>query len=229
MYNHLTREQRYAIYLGQQRKDSMSAIARQIGVSPSTVSRGISRNRTRTGKYVWNKADDIAVSRARRTPGNRRTPEALRWRVEQLIKEEQWSPRQISGWFRKNEGVYISHETIYKMIRTDESGELAGNCRHKMKYHARHRKPNETKATNIRNRVSIHERPAEADGKRFGDWEMDLIVDCKGNAILTMIERSTNFPPYGKAQGGEKGHAARKDGVEALAPVQGGQPEDHHD
>ena len=221
MYNHLTREQRYAIYLGQQRKDSMSAIARQIGVSPSTVSREISRNRTRTGKYVWNKADDIAVSRARRTPGNRRTPEALRWRVEQLIKEEQWSPRQISGWFRKNEGVYISHETIYKMIRTDESGELAGNCRHKMKYHARHRKPNETKATNIRNRVSIHERPAEADGKRFGDWEMDLIVDCKGNAILTMIERSTNFLLMARLKEGKKAMPLAKTVWRLLLPYKG--------
>ncbi|MDD7318408.1 MAG: helix-turn-helix domain-containing protein [Prevotella sp.] len=35
MYNHLTREQRYAIYPGLQRKDSISAIARQIGVSPA--------------------------------------------------------------------------------------------------------------------------------------------------------------------------------------------------
>ena len=37
--------------------------------SPSTVSREISRNRTETGKYVWDKADDIAVSRSRRIPG----------------------------------------------------------------------------------------------------------------------------------------------------------------
>ncbi len=40
MYNHLTREQRYAIYLGQQRKDSMRAIVRQIGVSPLKVQDG---------------------------------------------------------------------------------------------------------------------------------------------------------------------------------------------
>ncbi len=193
MYNHLTREQRYAIYLGLQRKDSMSAIARQTGVSPSTVSREISRNMTKSGKYVWNKADDMAVSRARRTPGNRRTPETLRWRIEQLIMDEQWSPKQISGWLERNEGIGISHETIYKMIRTDESGKLARNCRHRMKYHRRRAKVKQTKATNIKNRVSIHERPAEADGKRFGDWEMDIIVDGNGNAILTMVERSTNF------------------------------------
>lgn len=147
-YNHLTREQRYAIYLGLQRKDSRSAIARQIGVSPSTVGREISRNSTKSGKYVWNKAHDIAVSRVKRTPGNRRTSETLRWRIEQLIMDEQWSPKQISGWLKKNKATSVSHETIYKMIRADDSGRLAKNCRHKMKYHRRHSKVKETKATN---------------------------------------------------------------------------------
>ncbi len=42
------------------------------------------------------------------------------------------------------------------MIRTDESGELAGNCRHKMKYRCRHMKAKETKATNIRTFSHIH-------------------------------------------------------------------------
>ena len=62
----------------------------------------------------------------------------------------------------------------------------------------------ETKATNIRNRVSIHKRPAEADGKRFGDWEMDLIVDKDNHAILTMIEKSTNFLLMSKLKYGKK-------------------------
>ena len=49
-------------------------------------------------------------------------------------------------------------------------------------------------ATNIPERVSIHARPAEADGRRFGDWEMDTIVG-KGqkSAILTLCERSRNY------------------------------------
>ncbi len=50
-----------------------------------------------------------------------------------------------------------------------------------------------TKATNIANRTSIHQRTAEADGSRFGDWEMDTIVDSYGHAILTLTERTTNF------------------------------------
>lgn len=63
-----------------------------------------------------------------------------------------------------------------------------------MKYN-RHVRPNRTtKVKNIPDRVSIHQRPAEADGTRFGDWEMDTIVgkDGKG-AILTLTERSTNM------------------------------------
>ena len=63
-----------------------------------------------------------------------------------------------------------------------------------MKYrrHKRRRRP--TVATNIPERVSIHERPAEADGRRFGDWEMDLIVGkVQKSAILTLCERSRNY------------------------------------
>lgn len=217
MYNHLTREQRYAIYLGLQRKDSRSAIALQIGVSPSTVGREISRNSTKSGKYVWNKAHDIAVSRMKRTPGNRRTSETLRWRIEQLIMDEQWSPKQISGWLKKNKATSVSHETIYKMIRADDSGRLAKNCRHKMKYHRRHSKVKETKATNIRNRKSIHERPIEADGKRFGDWEMDLYDGKK-----------YQLPRHGKVERGEKGHAACQDGVEVIVALQGRELEDYN-
>ena len=43
-------------------------------------------------------------------------------------------------------------------------------------------------------RTSIHDRSAEADGRRFGDWEMDLIIG-KGrkSTILTLRERSKNY------------------------------------
>lgn len=70
------------------------------------------------------------------------------------------------------------------MIRKDDSGELARHCRHKMKYKRQACRNHITKATNIKNRVSIHQRPVEADGKRPGDWEMDLIVDKDSNAYL---------------------------------------------
>lgn len=53
MYIHLTREQRYVIYLELQRGTPQKAIAQLIGVSKSTVNREIRRNSTPNGKYVW--------------------------------------------------------------------------------------------------------------------------------------------------------------------------------
>jgi IS30 family transposase len=137
-----------------------------------------------------------------------------------MIIEEQWSPAQISGYLKK-EGIQISHETIYKIIRSDASGKLAAHCRHKMKYKKRKTTIRETKATNIKNRVSIHERPAEADGNRFGDWEMDLIVDQNQNAILTLVERSTDYLIMEKLRYGKRAMPLAKVVWRLLMPFRG--------
>ena len=220
MYKHLTREQRYGIYLGKQKGETLEIIARSIGVHKSTVSREVKRNSTPNGSYVWNKAHDMAESRQRHSPGNRGLAETLKWRVTELIKTDQWSPRQISGRLRM-EGINISHEAIYGLIRKDESGELASHCRHKMKYKRKASHRHETKATNIRNRISIHQRPVEADGSRFGDWEMDLIVDKDSNAILTLTERSTNFLLMEKLKQGKKAGPVAKAVWRLLLPYKG--------
>lgn len=193
MYKQLTREQRYAIYLGRQEGKTQAAIARQIGVDRSTVSRELCRNSNCRGKYWWSIAHERALDRRGGTVRNGETPAAVLREARRLLVAEDWSPRQISGWLGKR-GVRISHERIYRMIREDASGELRGHCRHGMKYRRRRRRLRPTVATNIPDRTSIHERPAEADGRRFGDWEMDLIVG-KGqkSAILTLCERSRSY------------------------------------
>ncbi len=220
MYKHLTREQRYAIYLGRQKGETLEIIARSIGVNRSTVSRELKRNSAANGKYVWCKTHEQSESRRKRTPGNRGLAGTLVWRIKELIRNEQWSPRQISGRLAK-EGISVSHETIYSIIRKDSTGELAAQCRHKMKYRRSPSRRHETKATNIRNRVSIHDRPEEADGKRFGDWEMDLIVDKDSNAFLTLVERSTNFLLMEKLKHGKKARPLAKTVWRLLLPYKG--------
>ena len=193
MYKQLTREQRYAIYLGVQEKKTQTAIARQIGVHKSTVSRELKRNSNRFNKYGWIMAETKAHERRERTVRNRETSPSILKEARRLLLSEEWSPRQISGWL-KQRGIQVSHERIYEMIRDDDSGELRDHCRHRMKYRRHKKRKRPTRITNIPDRVSIHERPAEADGKRFGDWEMDLILG-KGqkSAILTLCERSRNY------------------------------------
>ncbi len=188
MYKQLTSEQRSQIFALLQRKSPRKVIAGIVGISESTLSRELKRNSTSSGKYLWNKAHEKALARRARTVRNRRVSDLIRWRIKELITGGQWSPRQISGVFEK-EGIKVSHQTIYNMIHQDTSGLLAANTRHRMKY----RKRPKGNRMHIPDRTSIHLRPKEADGKRFGDFEMDLIVDSYGHAILTMVERSTNM------------------------------------
>jgi IS30 family transposase len=220
MNKQLTSEQRYYIYLRKQAGSTQKSIAEAIGVSESTICRELQRNSEPNGGYNFMRSHSKAMGRRKSKPGNRSKPPELIWRVKQMIIEEQWSPAQISGYLKK-EGIQISHETIYKIIRSDASGKLAAHCRHKMKYKKRKTTIRETKATNIKNRVSIHERPAEADGNRFGDWEMDLIVDQNQNAILTMVERSTDYLIMEKLRYGKRAMPLAKVVWRLLMPFRG--------
>lgn len=171
MYKHLTREQRYVIYLGKQEGRSQSAIARQIGVDKSTVSRELKRNSNRFGKYGWAAADERANDRKGHLPGNRALPGGVIREAMRLLREEDWSPRQISGYLDRK-GFKISHESIYARIRADESGDLRSHCRHRLRYRRHKKVARKTKVRNIPGRVSIHERPAEADAdaSATGRW-----------------------------------------------------------
>ena len=200
---HLTREQRYAIYLGRQAKRTQKQIADEIGVSQSTVSRELKRGSRGRGGYNWIKAHDKAEARKSRSPGNRSINPLVLWEALDLLETRQWSPEQISG-FLALQGKHISHETIYRHVRADLD-RYAKHCHHRMRYKKKRKAaPKPTKATNIPNRVSIHQRPPEADGNRFGDWEMDLIVDSKQNAILSLVERSTDMQILEKLPEGKK-------------------------
>ena len=159
-----------------------------MGISQSTLSRELKHNSTPSGKYIWFKAHDKAMERRKRSTRNVALAPELVWRIKQPIIEEQWSTRQISGVLKK-EGIGVSHQCIYNLIHTDITGELARHTRHKLKYRRRPK----YKRFPIADRTSIHSRPEQADGKRFGDFEMDLIVNSHNHAILTIVERSTNM------------------------------------
>ena len=199
MYHQLISEQRSQIFALLQKKTARKEIADIVGISQSTLSREIKRNSTPSGKYIWTKAHDMAMQRRKNTVTNAKLSDELVWRIKEYITNDQWSSRQISGYLRMNEGIEVSHQSIYNIIHNDTTGKLAEHTRHKMKY--RHR-PKDGHLP-IKDRMSIHERSKEVDGKRFGDFEMDLIVDPAQHAILTIVEKSTNMLlmqklPFGK-------------------------------
>ena len=218
MYKQLTSEQRYTISVLLSKGLKKKEIAEAIGVSNSTITRELQRNSSKRGVYKWEIAQKQAEKRSKRTPGNRAISKAIWSSVKHYLVDEQWSPEQISGYLAKD-GIKISHETIYAWIRKDKRnrGTLYKHLRHRLK----HRKKYVGAGRScIINRKSIHERPAEADGKRFGDLEMDTIVGPNNQqAIVTLVDRNTNMLFMKKLKYGKDAKNLALTVIEILKPL----------
>ena len=218
MYKQLTSEQRYTISVLLSKGLKKKEIAEAIGVSNSTITRELQRNSSKRGVYKWEIAQKQAEKRSKRTSGNRAISKAIWSSVKHYLVDEQWSPEQISGYLAKD-GIKISHETIYAWIREDKRnrGTLYKHLRHRLK----HRKKYVGAGRScIINRKSIHERPAEADGKRFGDLEMDTIVGPNNQqAIVTLVDRNTNMLFMKKLKYGKDAKNLALTVIEMLKPI----------
>lgn len=218
MYKQLTSEQRYTISVLLSKGLKKKEIAEAIGVSNSTITRELQRNSSKRGVYKWEIAQKQAEKRSKRTPGNRAISKAIWSSVKHYLVDKQWSPEQISGYLAKDD-IKISHETIYAWIREDKRnrGTLYKHLRHRLK----HRKKYVGAGRScIINRKSIHERPAEADGKRFGDLEMDTIVGPNNQqAIVTLVDRNTNMLFMKKLKYGKDAKNLALTVIEMLKPI----------
>ena len=98
--------------------------------------------------------------------------------------DERWQLFEV-GWITIDERC----TAIVSPVNANTTGELSLHTRHELKYR---RRPKH-KRFPITERTSIHSRPKQAGGKRFGDFEVDLIADGHNHIILTIVERSTNM------------------------------------
>ena len=114
-----------------------------------------------------------------------------RHEVEQIIRQQQWSPEQIVGRFRLEGIPIVGKTTLYTFLHKDKEsgGDLYRHTRH---HHKPLASPQKGKWGR---RKSIDERPDCIDRKeRFGDFEMDLIIEAQQReAILTLTERKTGY------------------------------------
>ena len=194
-YHHLTYDQRCQIYTLKKSGMSQNQIAKQIGVSQSTVSKELKRNLGQKN-YRYKQAHEKACER--RLEGSlkkKKLSNQLLFKVEKMLAIKM-SPEQISGRLLMTENIQISHEAIYQHIWKDKKcgGTLYLNLRQQGK---KRNKRGEKKAGRglIPDRIGIEMRPAIVDQKvRIGDWEGDTIVgkDHRG-AIVSMVERKTKL------------------------------------
>lgn len=190
-YRQLTQEQRYQIKALLDMGHSQSAIAEELEVNKSTISREVRRNRGQRG-YRPKQAHEKALEK-RQTKARARMSAETWARVEEKLGED-WSPEQVSGRLKK-EGIAISHERIYQYIYADQAagGELWTHLRCQKKRRKRYGKRD--RRGKIPNPRSIEQRPAIVDQRlRLGDWEVDLLLgkDQQG-AMVTLTERKSRF------------------------------------
>jgi transposase, IS30 family len=200
-YHHLTYEQRCQIFALLQSGHSQAAIARQIGVNRSTISRELARNSGKRG-YRFKQAQAKASGRRKAASlvPRKMTP-GLVSQIEEKLTQEQWSPDQISGRLRKQGIAFISHECIYQHVWADKKngGNLYLHLRHSGKKYNRRKGKNAGRGL-IPNRVDIDQRPAAAARKsRIGDWEADTIIGAgRKGAILSHVDRKSKYTKLAK-------------------------------
>ncbi len=134
-YRHITTEQRYEIDVLKRQGYSNGKIAGIIGKDRSSIGRELRRNGS-GGRYGGKIAGTRATKR-RRVASSRRhrlTPE-IQALIDQKLRQQQWSPEQISFRLRQEGYQSLSPESIYLYIWRDkrDGGDLYTHLRQQKK------------------------------------------------------------------------------------------------
>lgn len=194
-YQQLTQEPRYQISALRKTGMSLRDIAKEVGISHSTVSRELSRNAT-DGEYNPLIAQQMSDSRKRAAhKANKVTDTTDTIILESLALG--WSPEAIS--YRLKLEVQpvdqLSHSTIYRRIEEDKKKGGMLYCWLPM-FGKKRWKGGKRRKAGVRlipDRVDISARPLEVDARsRIGDWEGDTVHG--GNAhLVTLVDRTSRF------------------------------------
>lgn len=199
MHSHLTQHYRIELSLLVRLGHSQRAIARILGVSPSTICRELHRNRKATGQYHATYARLRAA--ARRLAANQALRKLLgNAELERLIAGKlacQWSPDQIARWLQHTkQAVTVCAQTIYDWVYRF-STDLVQQLRSTKQRYRR------TRANTLRRQQRaallatrrIDQRPKSVEGRRFyGHWEGDTMVSRKSpGRIGTLVERKSGY------------------------------------
>ncbi len=204
-YTRLTDQERESISRGLAQHKSIQQLAKELGRSPSTISREIRRNKGKSGYRAFSASRRAKAAASSRKRGKRKIEKQeslLSYVMEKLQRE--WSPQEISkrlkieyAW---DMNMQVSHEAIYQYIYVLPRGELKQLLIKGLRQERKHRRPpkrGDTAETRgkIANMLSIEERPAEvAERSVPGHWEGDLILGkYKRSALGTLVERTTRY------------------------------------
>lgn len=182
---------------------SLQSIARDLGRSPSTISREIARNRPDKRRYHPFRAHKMAQKRRPRPRlAKLAGDDELRDYVVECLSKR-WSPQQVCRALKERfpgeKHRHLAHETVYRAFyhlgirpvptgsaRLLRSGKFSRRPRSRTKAKPRHY---------MVDALKIGDRPAHiATREEAGHWEGDLVMGkANKSAIVTLVERSSRL------------------------------------
>lgn len=210
MQQRLTSVEREQLELMVRQHVGIRAMGRYLVRDHSVISRELRRNRGQFFPYTAAIAQQAAVRKQRRRMKLKLdTYPLLRRHVESELRDHQ-SPDGIAGRLKEQPppslgGVRVSHETIYAYIQNHlATTEYDGIRWYKFLFTQRPRRHNrgrrKLQSHQLRERVSIHDRPQEINDRvDYGHWESDTV--CGGRrpaAVSVQSERKSKLIRLGK-------------------------------
>jgi IS30 family transposase len=190
MSKHLDLGQRYRLSINQS-SQTQKELAVSLGVSASTISRELKRNRRPDGSYEPQWAQMTTRKRRLNQPSRRKIKGDLKDQVEGFLRDD-YSPEQVRGTLLKENQVSVSVQGIYNYIWQEEraGGDLHTHLRLGRKYRKKYGKVDK-RTTKYNNKPSLETRPPVVESKtRLGDWEGDTVEGVnKSGYIVTLTER----------------------------------------
>jgi IS30 family transposase len=222
--DHLSLVEREEISRGIAAGLSARSIAVRIDRPSSTVSREICRNGGRD-TYRALAADAAAFERSRRPKVSKLAANTELRGVVAAKLEDDWSPQQIAQWLRREHpgdaAMWVSHESIYLDLYMPSRNVFNAGMFHRLRSGRSIRRPLGKRFSygrgQIRNTVSIRQRPAEADDREVpGHWEGDLVYGMRPSAVATLVDRATRYAIVVALPDGHKADAVARALIEQM-------------
>ena len=192
-YHHLTIEERELLYGFLQKGFSRRKIAKELGRSPSTITRELKRN----SDYLPVRAQERYRSCRKNSIRKRLLADPqLEASVRFFLGHLFWSPEQIANRLKAEGAQSVSASTIYRALD-------CGLLRDTLRYYLRIKYKTIGKAKKKDRRCfarKIDERPeAAANRAERGHWEGDTIVSHKSRTVIaTLVDRQSRFLTAGR-------------------------------
>lgn len=199
-HHHFTSTERHEISILKKKRYSNRSIAKELGVSHTSIGRELKRNSMKKGYDARSAKLKARVRRKQSKYQGMRIqdrPELKTYVIKYLKKH--WTPEEIAGRLKEIDThlPYVSAKGIYKWLYS-AWGQRYCHLLPKQRYRPKKRREKKTKREMIPNRIGIEKRPNEANSRsEYGHYETDTALSGKktgAKAALTLLhERKARF------------------------------------